>query len=67
MKQSSFFAFLGGAVAGAAVALLLAPKSGSETRGMIKEFVDNEMKRCKCTSEHLHEHTEELSTPTPKL
>lgn len=67
MKQSSIFAFLGGAVAGAAVALLLAPKSGAETRGMIKEYVDNEMKKCKCTSEHNHEHAESLAETTPKL
>jgi gas vesicle protein len=31
-------AFAGGAIAGAATALLLAPMSGSETRGNIKRF-----------------------------
>ena len=32
-------AFVGGAVAGAAAALLLAPEKGSETRKAIKDFI----------------------------
>lgn len=43
MKGSNLLAFLGGAIAGAAVALLLAPQSGKETREQIKDFVDDSM------------------------
>lgn len=37
MKQSTLFAFIGGALAGAAAALLLAPDSGANTRRKIKD------------------------------
>lgn len=35
--------FLGGALIGAAIALLTAPKSGDDTRRMIKDFVKREI------------------------
>jgi gas vesicle protein len=38
-----FGAFLGGAIVGGVVALLTAPRSGAETRGMIRDFVDEEI------------------------
>lgn len=37
----TLFAFLGGAVAGAAIALLLAPEKGEVTRGKIRNMVDH--------------------------
>ncbi len=36
-------AFLTGALIGGAIALLFAPRSGAETRGMIRNFVDDEI------------------------
>lgn len=36
-----FLAFLGGAAAGAATALLLAPQSGEETRAKLKDMAAN--------------------------
>ncbi len=47
MKQSNVLAFIGGAVAGAAVALLLAPKKGSALRQDIKSYVEKEVKKGK--------------------
>ena len=38
---SMFLSFLLGGIVGAAVALLLAPESGRETRSKIKEFADD--------------------------
>lgn len=40
---AAFGAFVGGAILGGVVALLLAPRSGAETRGMIRDFVDDEI------------------------
>lgn len=47
MKSDTFFAFIGGAIVGAAAALLLAPESGEETRKKIKESVDTEYQALK--------------------
>lgn len=35
--------FLAGALLGGAIALLFAPRSGEETRGMIRNYVDDEV------------------------
>ena len=47
MKQSNVLAFIGGAIARAAVALLLAPKKGGDLRHDIKAYVEKEVKRGK--------------------
>lgn len=42
MKGESLFTFLGGALVGAAIAILFAPDSGDETRKKIKDTFDKE-------------------------
>ena len=43
MKPSTFFAFLGGVLAGATIAMLFTPETGSETRKKIKETILKEV------------------------
>ncbi|MBQ0006785.1 MAG: YtxH domain-containing protein [Alistipes sp.] len=47
MKTDTFFAFIGGAIVGAAAALLLAPESGEQTRKKIRESIDTEYQALK--------------------
>ena len=47
MKVNNFFAFLGGALVGAAVAILLAPEAGEETRKKIKTSFNKEVNNLK--------------------
>lgn len=47
MKGSNILAFLGGALVGGVIALLYAPQSGKETRGQIKDFVEDEADQVK--------------------
>lgn len=46
MKNVGLLAFLGGAVVGAAVAMLITPKRGDETRQMINDMIHKGIKRC---------------------
>ncbi len=47
MKGSNILAFLGGAIVGGALALLLAPQSGEKTREQIRDFIDEEVDNAK--------------------
>ncbi len=42
MKGEHLFSFLGGALVGAAIAILFAPEAGDETRKKIKDTFDRE-------------------------
>ena len=48
-----FFAFLGGAAAGAVVALLTAPQSGADTRAQLREVAANSRERARRVPEAL--------------
>lgn len=47
MKADNLFSFLGGALIGAAAAILFAPESGEETHKKIKESIDKEYNELK--------------------
>lgn len=47
MKANVLFAFISGAVAGAATALLFSTETGAQTRQKIKETVDSEYQNLK--------------------
>ncbi len=47
MKGDTLLAFIGGAILGAAAAVLLAPDSGENTRKKIKEGLDKEFDKFK--------------------
>ncbi len=51
-------AFLAGALVGGVVALLFAPRSGEETRGMIRDFVDDEIETVKDKAAAAREYVE---------
>lgn len=59
MKKCAFGAFLGGALVGAAVALLLAPEKGEDTRRKIKNFIDKEVYDIEDTAEYIRDMAEE--------
>lgn len=47
MKGDTLLAFIGGAIVGAAAAILFAPDNGTETRRKIKETLDKEYQNLK--------------------
>lgn len=47
MKADALLAFIGGAIVGAAAAILFAPDSGDETRKKIKDTFDKEYQTIK--------------------
>lgn len=50
-----FMAFLGGAITGAATALLFAPKAGNETRQQLKHIASRAKERVKRVPDQLRE------------
>ena len=59
MKQTGLciVTLLGGALMGAAIAMLVTPKTGRQMRDSIRDFVNDELEkmRCKC-NDPLHNH-----------
>lgn len=47
MKQTTFciLSLLGGAIIGSAVALAMTPKTGKEMRGMVRDFLNEEINK----------------------
>lgn len=58
-RSNAFAAFVGGAIIGGVVALLFAPRSGAETRGRIRDFVDDEIDAIKDKALDAREFAEE--------
>lgn len=60
MKNNSFFAFVAGALAGAAIALLLAPDSGENTRRKLKQAASDGLDAASEKAESLKEKIESV-------
>ena len=60
MKSNSFLAFVSGAILGGAAALLLAPKSGKETRKKIKKILKEEKDKLDSTIDSAKERLGEV-------
>lgn len=68
MKADSLFTFLGGALVGAAIAILFAPESGDETRKKIKETIDKEYQGLKDKFNSLkNPESDSVSAPQPPV
>ncbi|MFI3330991.1 MAG: YtxH domain-containing protein [Rikenellaceae bacterium] len=55
MKSNGLISLMCGALAGATAAILLAPKSGAQTRSDIKNMIDEHLRHAKKKSKMLHE------------
>lgn len=60
MRSSNILTFIGGVVAGAAVAILLAPKNGEQTRKDIKDAIDEHIKMAKEKYSKFHSCAEQV-------
>ena len=70
MKGLSYFgAFLGGAIAGAVIGLLLAPEKGEDTRGKITEAVDDFMKKhnIKLSRKEVNDLVDDIADAAPEV
>ena len=56
MKNTTLclFSLLGGVVIGSAVALALAPKSGEEMRGLVRNFLNDEIEKWRTSYKDMH-------------
>lgn len=61
MKNSSFclLSALGGAIVGAAIAMLVAPQSGKELRGKIRTAINDTASRVRADMCHCHDEESE--------
>ena len=67
MKYQTLVAFLGGAVVGAATALLFAPEKGSTTRKKIKKMVKKERDKLRDTLNPVRKEHPELEEKIERM
>ncbi|HIS33850.1 MAG TPA: YtxH domain-containing protein [Candidatus Avirikenella pullistercoris] len=67
MKYQTLIAFLGGAVVGAATALLFAPEKGSTTRKKIKKMVKKERDKLRDTLNSVRKEHPELEEKIERM